>query len=256
MMKEFLLVVLCLWLPSTILQAQEVQKKWLYIEAGMDFISCAPPDDKEYIRGDVNPAPVYYETSYMSALFYKTYAGVKAEFRAQNGLLGLLTGLRLTRTESSLGKNDYWTSRSDFLYLLYRQQETTTEYLKVRDITQVSEYLGIPLEMRIYPYESRTIQLYYKIGFDFNVLLHSNTKTRFFDPGMDVFEKGVEDIVEDPWPVYATFHLAIGLKIGKPENPGINIEACVPQFLIANYNESLVAPEIGGGIQLNLRIPF
>jgi hypothetical protein len=192
----------------------------------------------------------------MMSLLYKNYAGVKAEIKLKGELLGLIGGLRFTRMESSLGKDDYWSTRADFLYLLYAQNGTTTEYLKVKDITQVSEYIGIPLELRIYPYEYKFIQMYYKIGADFNILLHSKTNTRFFDPAMEKYEAGVEKIVEDPWPVYASFHLAIGVKIGKPEKPGINIEACAPAAILANFKSSFVIPQAGGGIQLNIRIPL
>jgi hypothetical protein len=257
-MKSKLLVVAVLALVFAIKSAgQEKKYKALYLETGMDFIACSPPDDKDYIRGDVNPySYYYYETSYMKALSYKNYLGAKVEVKIMNDLLGLLGGIRFTRMVNSIGKNDYWSTRSDFLYLLYQQQGTTTEYLKVKDITQVSNYVGIPLELRIYPYRQRTIQMYFKFGADFNMLMTTNTKVNFVDVNMAQYEEGVDGIIEDPWSFYSTLHLAVGMKIGKAEKPGFNIEACVPSFILANTNSSFVLPIAGGGIQLNIRIPF
>ena len=254
--KSLLLSVMIFSLYNQ-LYGQEIQYKNIYIETGMELINCAPPDDKTYIRGDVDPQPSYYEeTSYMMSLLYKNYFGIKGEIRVLNNKLGLASGLRYTRMVSSLGKNDYWTTRSDFLYLLYKQDGTTTEYLKIKDITQISNFLGIPLELRIYPYAEHFIQLYYKIGTDLNLLLKGKTDVQFVNSNMQKNEGEVDRIIEDPWKFYASLHLAICFKIGKPDRPGVNIEACVPSVILSNNNSSFVTPYAGGGLQLNLRIPF
>jgi hypothetical protein len=237
------------------LHSQEKRLKYLSFESGMEFISCTPPE-KDYIRGDVNPDPYYYEPSYIRALMYKNYVGVKAEVKLLNNKLGLNGGLRYTRMMSSIGKNDYWSRRSDFLYLLYKQQGTLTEYLKVKDINQITNYIGIPVELRIYPYRPRTFQIYYKVGADFNIRLGTKTSVDFHDPAMQHYEKDVSQIIESPWLFYSTFHLAIGLKVGKDDKPGFSIEACAPVAIIANFKSSFVTPEEGGGFQINIRFPL
>jgi hypothetical protein len=252
--KLLFLFVFLLSLISSI-RGQEKRYRSFFVETGMDFISCAPPD-KDYIRGDVNPNPYYYEPSYMMALLYKNYIGVKAAIRLANNKLELAGGVRFTRMESSLGKNSYWSGRSDFLYLLFRQQGTVTDYLKIKEISQVTNYIGIPLELRIYPYAEHFIQLYYKVGTDFNVLVRKKTTVDFYVPAMQHYEEEVGRIVEDPWHFYSTVQLGIGLKIGKNSKPGINIEACVPVAILANYKSSFVTPEAGGGFQLNIRFPL
>lgn len=263
MKKLFIISLLSLTIPvyTALGQEEPEEKRGLvksfYIEAGADFISCYEPDDKDYIRGDVNPNPYYYyETSYMSALLYKNYLGAKLEIKILDDMIGVLSGVRFTRMEGSLGKNTYWSDRSDFLYLLYRQSGTTTEYLKVRDITQVSYYAGIPLEFRIYPYRDRFIQMYYKFGADFNLLLGGKTKVKFVESSMNQYESDVENLIEDPWKFYSTFQLGVGMKIGKAGKPGVNLEACVPEFIAANIDNSFVSPDFGGGFRLSIRIPL
>ncbi len=234
-----------------------IRLKSLYVETGMDFTSCYAPDNKDYIRGDVNPNPYYYEPGYLMALLYRSYAGVKGEIRVLNNKLGLISGLRFTHMQGSLGKNDYWSTRTDFFYLLYKQDGLTTEYLKVKEITQITNYLGIPVEIRIYPYRQRGIQMYYKFGADFNVLLSGTTNVKFDNPAMQLYENDVTGIIEDPWPFYASIHVAAGLKLGKDTKPGINIEACLPSgFLFKHMDSSFVTPDFGGGFQMNIRIPF
>lgn len=256
MKKIALFLAVFLVVLSYIAHAQDNPLKSFYFETGMDFMICNPPDDKDYIRGDVNPLPVYYESSYVMALMYKNYVGFKCEKRALNNKLGLLSGVRFTRIESSIGRNNYWSTGADFLYLLYNQEGTTTEYLKVKDISQVTQYLGIPLELRIYPYEERKVQMYYKIAADINFLLKGKSKVTFHDPEMNSYSDAVGRIIEDPWKVYATVYAAVGMKIGASDKPGINIEACFPSAVICNYNSSFVEPSYGGGFQINIRFPL
>jgi hypothetical protein len=226
-------------------------------EAGMDFLLCEPPDNKEYIRADIIQYNYYYPSaSYVMALFYKNYYGLKYENRFFNNKLAVVSGIRYTRTDASIGKDTYWSSKTDYFYFLYSQEGTTTEYLRVKSITQKAHYLGIPLEFRIYPYEERTIQLYYKVGLDFNFLVGDNADVVFQDQIMNQYEKDIREIVEDPWKFYATAGLAIGLKIGDSGKPGINIEACIPSGIMKSSGNSFVSPLYGAGIQFNIRFPF
>jgi len=226
-------------------------------EAGVDFINCEPPDDKDYIRADVVPYNYYYESaSYVMALLYKNYYGLKFEKRILNNKLGVVSGIRYTRTDASIGKDTYWTPRTEYFYLLSAQDGTNTEFLKVKSITEISHYIGIPLEFRIYPYHEHKVQLYYKIGFDFNFLINDKADVVFLNSLMESHENEVEGIIENPWKFYATACLAIGFKIGDPGKPGINIEACVPSGILSGNRNSFVAPTIGGGIQLSIRFPF
>ena len=178
--------------------SQEEKHKFLYIEAGMDFISGEPPE-KDYIRADVDQYAFNYVTTGLRGLLYKNYLGVKGEIRILNSKVGLLSGLRYTRMVSSIGKEAYWSDNPDFFYLLFRQEDTKTEYLKVKEINQISGYFGIPLEFRIYPYKPRGFNVYYKIGTDLNFRLHSRTSAKFIDDSMEKFEDDIGEVVEDPW---------------------------------------------------------
>jgi hypothetical protein len=73
---------------------------------------------------------------------------------------------------------------------------------------------------------------------------------------MNQYESNVENLIEDPWKFYSTFQLGVGMKIGKAGKPGVNLEACVPEFILVNGKSSLVSPDFGGGLRLSIRIPL
>lgn len=254
-----LYIVLLIAIISSSAYGQEEKKKQIfYIDTGMDFISAEPPE-KEYIRASVNQYFFDYPSTSLRALLYKNYIGVKYETRILKNKLGILSGLRYTRMESSLGKETYWSDRSDFFYLLFSEDRTKTEYMKVKEINQVAGYIGIPLELKIYPYikERRTnIYVYYKIGSDFNFRIHSRTGTIFSNEAMEQYEDAVGRIVEKPWSFYSSFHVGIGFRIGKQDKRGANIEFLLPAAIWARNSHGLVNPEAGAGIQVNLRLPF
>jgi hypothetical protein len=253
------IILLLMTLFSIPAAGQEEEKQRIFfIEAGMDFISAEPPG-KEYIRADVDQYYSDFAATTTRGLLNKNYLGIKYETRILNKKIGLLSGLRYTRMVSSLGKETYWSGSPDFFYLLFSQDETKTEYMKVKEINQVAGYLGIPLELRIYPYKKErktNVYVYYKIGSDFNFRIHSKTNAVFSNDAMNQYEDAIGNIVEKPWSFYSSVHLGIGFRIGKHEKPGANIEFLFPAAIWGEDKQSLVNPEAGGGVQINVRLPF
>jgi hypothetical protein len=233
---------------------QEEKPRFLQIETGIDFISGDPPQ-KDYIRADVDQYYSDFVTTSLRGLLYKNYFSIKAEKKILNNKLGLLSGIRYTSMVSTLGRDDYWNESSDFFYLLFRQEDTKTEYLKVREIKQVTGYLGIPLEARIYPYQPGRFNVYYKIGADINYRLYSKTNAGFFNDEMEVFENELTKVVEEPLAFYSSFHLGVGFRLGPEEKPGVNFEILIPVTIITG-RKGLVNPGAGAGLTLNARIPF
>lgn len=233
---------------------QEEKPRILHIETGIDFISGDPPQ-KDYIRADVDQYSPGYVTTSLRGLLYKNYFSIKAEKKILNNKLGLLSGIRYTTMVSTLGRDAYWTESPAFFYLLFRQEDTKTEYLKVREIKQVTGYLGIPLEARIYPYQPRRFNVYYKIGADINYRLFSKTDAGFFNDEMEVFEDELTKVIEESWVFYSSLNLGVGFRIGPEEKPGVNFEILIPVTIMTG-REGIVSPGAGAGLTLNARIPF
>jgi hypothetical protein len=251
-MKFHSLTALLLLVLPVVLSAQE--PLYLMPESGIRFISCEPPE-KTYIRGNVEPHYYEFTRHALRALYYSNHFGLKAEKRFHHDLIGIAAGLRYTRSEASIGKNTYWSSPSEYFYLRLRQDGTETTYLRVKELSQVTGYLGIPLEVRIYPYSPRFFNVYYTLGADFNVLVSQKTDAVLFTPSMSKYNTEIGDLIEKPWPVYSSVHLGVGFKLGKPGKAAVMWEVIVPAALVTPKN-GLVTPQAGGGFQLNVRIPL
>jgi hypothetical protein len=259
MKTKLILAGFLLLLPGLSLYGQEKKQekklKFIYLESGIDFISCDAPD-KDYIRADVDPFYYSHVSESARSLMYNEYFGVKFEYRMLKNLLGVSGGVRYNRMVSSIGKTSYWSDTPDFFYVRYWSDGTTTEYAKVWEINQKSDYIGIPLELRIYPYKDYPVNVYFKAGASFNINVGSKTGIVFQDENMDPYKANVAAVVEDPPSYYGAFHLGVGLKIGRLEKLGFILEAAVPVAILMPDKESFVTPLTGAGVQFMIRVPL
>jgi len=184
------------------------------------------------------------------------YLGLKFEYRVFNNLFGLSAGLRYIRMITSIGRDSYLSSGPEYFYVNYSQSDLITEYAKVCEINQKGDYIGIPLELRLYPKKERKIKLYYKAGVSFNLKVHSKSDISFFNKSMQQYQADVIKVIENPSPNFTTFHIGLGLKLGKSDKPGISIETYTPIGVIFPKGSFLVNPLAGSGVQLLLSVPL
>jgi hypothetical protein len=237
------------------LKGQEEKRLFLFVEAGIDFISCESPE-KDYIRGDIDPYNYGYVTDQLRSLLHTEYLGVKLEYRFLNNLIGTSGGLRYTRMISSIGKTAYWSDTPDFFYVLYKQDGLNTSYAKVREFVQKTDYLGIPLEIRIYPNKDWALNIYYKLGAAINLKIGNKKEVVFYNDEMKPYSDEISRITEDPGPFHASLYVGAGLKLGKLAKPGANLEICFPVGILPSGEPGFVTPEAGGSCKLMIRIPF
>lgn len=233
---------LCLNLP--LIQGQSDRLKYIGIEVGSDFYSY------EYLQLDFirENKPTQYSDN-VAGSFLKMYTGLKVEIRSTSNRIGLFSGIRYTRINSNLGNGSVF-------YVQNYIDETTLELLRVKDINQSADYIGIPIEARYFLFKPRKVGLYLKSSIEFNYLIHSNTELKFPTNTMEKYQDGILNKIQDPDTFYSTMFLGFGIKLGKNDKPNINIEACLPALYLSDYSTGLVKPEAGGGIQINLQIPF
>jgi hypothetical protein len=255
MKTKFILTGAFLYLLAGSIYGQEKKFRFLYLESGIDFISCEQPD-KDYIRADVDPYYYNFVSDHIRSLMHNEYIGVKFEYRLVKNLLGLSGGLRYNRMISSIGKTSYWSESPDFFYVNFWNDAFSTEYAKVLEINQKSDYVGIPVELRIYPYKDYPVNVYFKAGAAFNLLAGSQTNLVFQDEAMNKNEENVAEVIERPSSYFASFHLGIGLKVGKLTKPGFILEASIPVGIVTPDKATLVTPQAGAGVQFMVRIPL
>ena len=236
--------------------AQETRQKYVGIEAGMTVMG-SEMSNMDYVRGNISDYYDGYSTNSLTSLTYRSFVGIKYEIYSLNDRFGLLGGLRFSRMNSSIGKSDYWTSGTNYFYWLYRQEGINTEYLKVKEINQTSDYIGIPLELRFFPAKRpHLFRLYFKLGAEINYLIQTQKDLIFYNHTMDPYKQDLLEKVGQPKTFYSSLYGGGGIRFGKDMKPSVSIEMCMPYLFLTSESAGLVNPIVGGGFQVNIQIPI
>lgn len=237
------------WLSS----GQDKRLKFVGIETGVDGAVEVETKQHDFIRGEM----VTYSgdvTNNLKGSMYKKHVGAKIELMSTNNKFGLSAGLRYTRINSSLGKDNTWGSTSKYFYLLYSQTATTTEYFKIRGVNQKSDYIGIPIHLRYYPFGEHRFTIYFKLGVEFNYLINTKTDVSFVDYNMEQYSNVVENKFGDPETLTTIINAGGGLRIGRNTKWKMSIE--IGPSIFSNKVSSLVDSFAAFGAQFNFQVPL
>lgn len=248
-----LLFLLCIF--TGIASAQEARQKFIGVEAGITFIESEMPD-MDYIRGEIATYPGGYTKSSLTGISYKSYFGLKPGYFTLSNKLGIQTGIRFSRINNSVGKNSYLANTTDYFYCLFREDGVNTEYLKVNQIIQKSDYLGIPLEISYFPFNPHLFRFYFKLGAELNFRLQTRTDIVFTDEAMEIYQTELATKVGEPETLNVSVYGATGVRIGKESKPSFSIELSLPCLFLTPETSGLANPLFGSGIQVNYQIPI
>ncbi|MBN2165235.1 MAG: hypothetical protein JW717_03060 [Marinilabiliaceae bacterium] len=208
-----------------------------------------------------NSSSVYYQSDRLidniSSFYYQWYIGAKVEFRLNDNKHAFLTGLRIKKCCSSLGKlsSDY--ESSEYFFLLYNKNEASSEFLKIKEINQASYYIGIPLELKRIMVNKKYYRFFFKAAFDLNYRLHTTTDVVFFNNLMEEYEDGVINKFDEPADFVSVFYPMVGFNFGREDKSGLIVEFALPSLFVTDKSVSgLVKPDVGCGVQLNIQVPF
>ncbi|MEI6747702.1 MAG: hypothetical protein ACOYMF_08910 [Bacteroidales bacterium] len=255
MKMKFVILGIILCSNSLVSLAQETRQKFYGIDAGMTLIA-APMSGMDYVRRDVPDYLTGNDANSITSLMYKSSVGIGSEYFSLNSKFGFSGGVRYTRNISSIGKNDYWSNSTSYFYLLYRQEGINTEYLKVKEISQISDYIGIPIEIRYFPFDPQLFRVYFKLGAEISYCVHYKTDVVFYDKAMDPFQKGVSSLAGKPESFSSSAYGAAGFRFGKESKPSVSFEICLPSVFLTSESSGLVNPIFGFGFQLNFQLPY
>lgn len=252
----FVFLLCCVLEPSL---AQKTYLKFLGVETGKIWYENEMLK-MDYIRGDV---PFYYtgrkSTSYANSSIFLVYAGIKPEFIFFKNKLGITAGLNYTRMKSSIMKGENGSNSNDyFFYFLYRQNGVNTEYLKIKEINQKSDYLGIPIEIRYFLFKPRPFRFYIKLGAEFSYCLQTKTNVDFLDKAMEIYKQGVIEKYDQPKAFNTLLNGAVGFRFryGKDSKPEISVEIRILSVFLTSRPSSLADPKNGLGFQFEIQIPL
>ena len=257
MKKIFVLLAFTVLLFFSQLQAQEektitMPRLRLGIEAGIDGFF-----------GDINkPAMIRENQSYYYDYdcgfifdeqdFYAVYIGVKPEYSISKRWT-VAAGVRFSFSEATLD--------SDRNYFLWKisETETNTNYLKINSISQKNYYVGMPLELKIFPREKDyPVRHYFVVGAVLNFLAASDNDVSFQNSAMKKYTSEVANQIGKPSAFHGNVYGGFGLKIGNTSRPFGHIEFHFPVYMFADIkpNSFVKGEALGIGTQATLQIPI
>ena len=252
-MMKILVLLVIVSLYKTNLTAQ-ITQKYLNVDMGITgFVNELPTNMK--IRGDV---PKYYygnetSTKMVNGFMQRNFIGLKAEIVVRDKF-GWSMGVRFSQMESSITKNNNY--GNDYFYLVTKETATSSEFMKVRHINQSSNYVGVPIEFRYFPYMPRKFRVFIKLAAEGTILLQTKKSVSFGDDAMAKYENDVTRNIKDPAKLSSLLYGGFGIKYGQKSKPSISIEFSGPAWFASYKSNGMLNPVVGGGVQVNIQIPI
>ena len=226
------------------------------VEFGSNFANTELTGQWSVREGAVNPYYFEYDDYNTGTSFNSLFFGVKSEYALYKDILAVSSGIRYRDFNSSF-------DRSPYFFLLHKVQGDRTDYLRIKEITEKSHYLGIPIELTCAPdfpllrNKTWTIAFYTKLGGEVSARLHTSRGIDFHNEAMQQYEKElIKERCRETTPIYASLYYAFGLRFGKPNSVGFNIEGTPPAFVFTNKVSSFMDVKNLGGLQLSLLVPI
>jgi hypothetical protein len=212
-------------------------------------------ENEDFFRGEMNTFSGNV-TSNLKTLMYKTYVGVKFERQSTDNRVGFATGLRFTRLSSSIGKDNYYRSSSDFFHFMYASTDNSITYYRIKELNQISDYIGVPLEVRYNAFATRRRwNLYFKIAFEFSVKVTSKSDVIFVDEAMHQEKDLVMRQFGDSDLFTSVLSTAAGFSLGRNSKRQVKIEIG-PSLFLTKYSSSIVVASGSVGPQINIQFPL
>lgn len=186
----------------------------------------------------------------------RSHYGIKAELLSSNGYIGIATGIRYTQINSKIDRDEWFDLGKSKFYILYNQDNTNTEYAQVEYVKQRAEYLGIPLDFRLFTSRPRFFRLFLKLGLDFSLKIADKTSINFLNTSMNPYEQQVANALGKPSSVLTTFNPGIGFKLGNNDGVNVSFEVNVPSYIISTNASTFAKNNLGIGVQLYIYYPI
>jgi hypothetical protein len=193
----------------------------------------------------------FYFSPTIESTTFKTHSGIKGELRSVDGRWGFLTGLRLTQVRSTIEK----TGTPSYFFVRLQQTGYTTQYARVRNLRQSNTFLGVPLEVRFFPFGERRFRIYFLAGGEAGYHIATKNKVTFLNSSMNVYDHTISEIVGEGKNFYGAGYAGGGFEIGKANHPRVTLGMNAP-VVVTKKCSSLSSPTAGGGVYIQVQIPL
>lgn len=247
MKKIFLSACFCISLST--LFSQDLNKLSLNFYSGTKILSPSLNEDWP-IRQDVSYG---YGGGYNAQVNLNGdlfYFGISPEYLI-NKHWSISSGLRFSQYLSSVVKADY--DRGGYFFLRVSQEDTQTDFARIKAIRERSSFIGIPWEIKYTPFVFGRFDLHAKLTAELAYRLKNRTDIEFKEAMMDAYQTTVLreiGIKSNPW--FTAASLSLGARLRLSKQVYLSYDIFMPAFYMTKNNSSLVNVENVGGFQLSI----
>lgn len=145
---------------------------------------------------------------------------------------------------------------SDFFYLRYNTTGLNTEYARINSISESTNYLGIPFDVKVVPFSLWKLDFYLKTGIELGFKLSSKTKIDFVNESMAQYSQSIIDNVGlSTNNLYSTWSTSWGVSFGSTDKLKYNLEFLLPSFFITKSNSTIVNNTMFTGFKCSIQFP-
>lgn len=198
-------------------------------------------------------------SSVSSSIFsdaYQQYISIKPEI-VFSKRISLLSGVRLTQIRSEIIPYD----RGSYFFL--RSKETnplSIDYFRVTSISEKSNYLSIPIELKINIFQPDFwggLAFYGRLGGSVGFLLHSSNKIDFLNLPMEKYEREIIDAMNvKPNSALSMIYGGFGISYQVKNRPTFSLDLPLFAVLFSENNSTLTSNASSSIIQFTVGIPI
>ncbi len=255
-MKKIAVLFASLVFGAGIINAEEKENKIEKLNFGVEV-------GVHVLTKDVTPPQnVRYNGSDAQAYYVPWHLGVGVEYMFSNGMFGIGSGIRLTNYIAFLGRSNSSRGQSPSAYEWNVDPSSEDgDYVDVRRIKQANNYLGLPVEFRIFfvPVEN-IVRPYFKLDLAFNFLIANKNTVTFVKEDTPLrYVNLIDENLGKPEKFNSTLDFAYGLRIGR-DPFYVNAEIHFPSFLLTDspvsFFDSSDLTMLNFGAKIGLQVPI
>lgn len=244
--KSLCTITLLLWLFSSEATSQVMKPIFWDFNVGLVHRSTDKINSKENLRETNDWDKYVCWSDYYDAHITQYYFEVKPEFLLTSKL-SLDAGLRYTYSRGEM---------DDDTNLIWKVHEegVNTYYATADRIAQYTNYVGIPLGLRLAFRDLDEVSPFLKFGTAFNFVVGSHNHVRMEKKTMEQYRSGIKKSMGRPKSFAIPFYFSGGVQCGP--NGMVNVEVMFPYFMrYANPFSMCKLYDSGIGLSVGVRIP-
>src|SRR6218665_2846129 len=180
-------IVKALLCTITLLAEAQNNKFTIGVHASINGLFTRVPD-YTFIRGETVSYQSEGALTNLSGTASSWYAGAALEARSRNEKFNISAGVRYKGIRSALRK-DFWNTGAGYFYIMNSESGTTTEYLRVKNVSQYAHDIAVPIDVRFFPFGRHRFTIYFKVGIATDFRLDTKTEVEFVNNDMNSQEE-------------------------------------------------------------------